>query len=318
MTDASTLQAFESGDVFVGATRIRDAELDDHAGDGRIIQCDRDLNAKGILWVQNTTHLISGLEFAPDGTLWGCDAWSYQLIRVAKNGQQQSNLHVTDRGFAHLVFPGDDTMYLCENWVGEQIPSAINTVLPTLPGEDTKLGDGDLYHCTQNGEILAQLKPEVHGGIRGFIGLSHAELMPDGRTLVYISETGPRIMRYDLADDRQLPDLHRYEEDGRPKCFDMAIDGDGNVVICMGTRIDIIESSGKVLESVSLPGDVRGWSVICADQDPRYMYVANWFTGVLIKLELSTGEVLAETQIEPKCVAGLAQFTWSSESDAQT
>lgn len=99
MTDASTLQAFESGDVFVGATRIRDAELDDHAGDGRIIQYDRDLNAKGILWVQ---------------------------------------------------------------------------------------------------------------------------------------------------------------------------------------------------------------------------YVANWFTGVLIKLELSTGEVLAETQIEPKCVAGLAQFTWSSESDAQT
>ena len=312
------MQAFESGDVFVGATRIRDAELDDHAGDGRIIQCDRDLNAKGILWVQNTTHLISGLEFAPDGTLWGCDAWSYQLIRVAKNGQQQSNLHVTDRGFAHLVFPGDDTMYLCENWVGEQIPSAINTVLPTLPGEDTKLGDGDLYHCTQNGEILAQLKPEVHGGIRGFIGLSHAELMPDGRTLVYISETGPRVMRYDLADRRQLPDLHTYEEDGRPKCFDMAIDGDGNVVICMGTRIDIIESSGKVLESVSLPGDVRGWSVICADQDPRYMYVANWFTGVLIKLELSTGEVLAETQIEPKCVAGLAQFTWSSESDAQT
>ncbi len=312
------MQAFESGDVFVGATRIRDAELDDHAGDGRIIQCDRDLNAKGILWVQNTTHLISGLEFAPDGTLWGCDAWSYQLIRVAKNGQQQSNLHVTDRGFAHLVFPGDDTMYLCENWVGEQIPSAINTVLPTLPGEDTKLGDGDLYHCTQNGEILVQLKPEVHGGIRGFIGLSHAELMPDGRTLVYISETGPRVMRYDLADRRQLPDLHRYEEDGRPKCFDMAIDGDGNVVICMGTRIDIIESSGKVLESVSLPGDVRGWSVICADQDPRYMYVANWFAGVLIKLELSTGEVLAETQIEPKCVAGLAQFTWSSESDAQT
>jgi sugar lactone lactonase YvrE len=292
--------------------------MDDHAGDGRIIQYDRDLNAKGVLWLQNTTHLISGLEFAPDGTLWGCDAWSYQLIRVAKNGQQQSNLHVTDRGFAHLVFPGDDTMYLCENWVGEQIPSAINTVLPTLPGEDTKLGDGDLYHCTQNGEILAQLKPEVHGGIRGFIGLSHAELMPDGHTLVYISETGPRVMRYDLADDRQLPDLHRYEEDGRPKCFDMAIDGDGNVVICMGTRIDIIDGSGKVIESVSLPGDVRGWSVICADRDPRYMYVANWFTGGLIKLELSTGEVLAETQIEPKCVAGLAQFAWSSESDAQT
>ena len=316
MTEVSTLQAFELDDVFVGATRIRDAAVDDHAGDGRIVQYDRDLNAKGVLWVKETTHLISGLEFSPNGTLWGCDAWSYQLIRVARNGQQQSNLHVTDRGFAHLVFPGDDTMYLCENWVGEQVPSAINTVLPTLPGEDTKLGDGDLYHCTQDGEILARFKPEVHGGIRGFIGLSHAELMPDGRTLVYISETGPRVMRYDLADQRQLPDLHRYEEDGRPKCFDMAIDGDGNVVICMGTRIDIIDGSGKVIDSVGLPGDVRGWSVICADRDPRYMYVANWFTGALIKLELSTGGVLAETQIEPKCVAGLAQYAPSSETDA--
>ncbi len=308
MTEVSTLRAFESGDVFVGATRIRDAELDDHAGDGRIIQYDRDLNQKAVLWVQGTTHLISGLDFAPDGTLWGCDAWSYQLVRVANNGHQQANLHVADRGFAHLVFPGDDTVYLCENWVGEQVPSAINTVLPIMPGEAKKLGDGYLYHCTQDGRILAELKPEVHGGIRGFIGLSHAELMPDGHTLVYISETGPRVMRFDLADRRQLPDLHNYEEDGRPKCFDMAIDGDSNVAICMGTRIDIIDSSGKVLESVSLPGDVRGWSVICADQDPRYMYVANWFTGVLIKLDLHNRNVLAETVIDAKCIAGIAQY----------
>ena len=98
----------------------------------------------------------------------------------------------------------------------------------------------------------------------------------------------------------------------------MAIDGDGNVVICMGTRIDIIDGSGKVIDSVDLPGEVRGWSVICADRDPRTMYVANWFTGALIKLELSTGEVLAETQIEPKCIAGLAQFQRPFGSDPQT
>jgi hypothetical protein len=63
-----------------------------------------------------------------------------------------------------------------------------------------------------------------------------------------------------------------------------------------------------VLESVSLPGDVRGWSVICADQDPRYMYVANWFTGVLIKLDLHNRNVLAETVIDSKCIAGIAQY----------
>jgi hypothetical protein len=53
---------------------------------------------------------------------------------------------------------------------------------------------------------------------------------------------------------------------------------------------------------------VRGWSVICADQDPRYMYVANWFTGVLIKLDLNNRNVLAETVIDSKCIAGIAQY----------
>ena len=46
--NTSDIKAFEEGDIFVGATLLNNPE-DDHAGPGRIIQYDGDLNLKGIL-----------------------------------------------------------------------------------------------------------------------------------------------------------------------------------------------------------------------------------------------------------------------------
>ena len=40
------LKPFTSGDIFAGATLLNNPN-DDHAGDGRIIQFDTDLNEKG-------------------------------------------------------------------------------------------------------------------------------------------------------------------------------------------------------------------------------------------------------------------------------
>ena len=59
----STLQTFAPGDVFVGATLLN-STTDDHAGLGRILQFDADLNEKGVLWVEGTTHLVYGLTLA--------------------------------------------------------------------------------------------------------------------------------------------------------------------------------------------------------------------------------------------------------------
>ena len=41
----SDMKAFEKGDILVGATLLNNPE-DDHAGPGRIIQYDSDLNLK--------------------------------------------------------------------------------------------------------------------------------------------------------------------------------------------------------------------------------------------------------------------------------
>ena len=68
--------------MLIGATLL-DNPKDDHAGQGRIIQFDADLNEKGVLWLTGTTHLVYGLGFAPDGTLWAQDPWAWTTVRVS-------------------------------------------------------------------------------------------------------------------------------------------------------------------------------------------------------------------------------------------
>ena len=73
MSEESSLTPFTKGDVFVGATVLNNPD-DDHAGDGRIIQFDENLNQKGVLWTQHTTHLVGGLKFDQNQTLWAFDS----------------------------------------------------------------------------------------------------------------------------------------------------------------------------------------------------------------------------------------------------
>ena len=67
MANVSTIKPFAKGDILVGVTLLNRAD-DDHAGDGRIIQYDSDLNEKGVLWTSGTSHLIAGLRFGPRRT----------------------------------------------------------------------------------------------------------------------------------------------------------------------------------------------------------------------------------------------------------
>ena len=42
------MKPFELGDIFLGCTELID-DIDDHKGNGRILQYDKDFNLKGIL-----------------------------------------------------------------------------------------------------------------------------------------------------------------------------------------------------------------------------------------------------------------------------
>ena len=178
MANVSTMQPFAKGDIFAGATLLNVKE-DDHAGDGRIIQYDSSLNEKGVLWTEGTTHLIGGLSFAPDGTLWAFDSNSFTVIRVSPAGKQLPKIRFADRAFSNITFAKDGTIYLGEHLVGNTVRmrpgTTLGTTLPKLPGSD-RFGDGRLYHFTQDGKLLKEYATPVHGGMPGF--LSKVSLLP--------------------------------------------------------------------------------------------------------------------------------------------
>lgn len=302
---ASSLQPFAPGDVFVGATLL-DNPTDDHAGRGRILQFDADLRPRGVLWTTDTTHLVYGLTFAPDGTLWAQDPWAWVTIRVGPDGRQRETQSFHQRAFSKVHFLPDGNLLFTEALAGDHQPVPLTTRHPPLPGHRTRLGDGFLYVFTPEGELMAIYEPAYHGGASGSMAITHSALAADGRTLFYVSETGPRLMRFCLADGRQLPDLrHGQDADRTMTHFDLSLRPDGTLLVCMGNRLDALTPDGVWLRTYRLPG--FGWAVLDASRE-AFAYVANWFSGEVIKLDLASGQVLATTTIAPKCIAGLAVY----------
>ncbi len=302
---ASTLQPFAAGDVFVGATQLNDP-ADDHAGLGRILQFDADLNEKGVLWVEGTTHLVYGLTFAPDGVLWAQDPWAWTTVLVDTSGRQLPNLQFDMRAFSKVHFMADGTLLFTESLDGDHQPEPLTTRFRPLPGHRSRLGDGDLWRYTTDGELLEIQEPEVHGGMSGSMGVTHSVLSPDQSKLFYVSETGPRLMQFDLLNGRQLTDLRRgTDEDRTMMHFDLSMTPDGTLMVCMGNRVDALTMDGVWLRTWRLPG--FGWSLIDA-RSGTHAYLGNWFSGEVVKLDLATGEVVARVMVAPKCMAGIAQY----------
>lgn len=299
----NTLQPFRPGDVLVGATLLNDPH-DDHAGLGRILQYDADLQLRGQLWVQGTTHLVYGLTFAPNGELWAFDPWAWLTVRVNASGEQLPNRSFAERAFSMVHFAADGSLWFTESLGGDNQPEPLTTRHRPLPGHDTLLGEGGVYHHAADGELLGEFHPEFHGGMSGSMAITHSVVAPDGRTLIYVSETGPRLMRFDLETGEQLADLQRFPDGQREMFFDLALDTREQLLVCRGDRVEALDLDGALLRRYPLEG--FGWSVIgTAAEDSAY--VANWFSGEAVRLDLQSGAIMARANIAPKCIAGLAQ-----------
>lgn len=300
----STLQAFSPGDVFIGATLLNDPD-DDHAGIGRIFQYDADLQLRGQLWVTGSTHLVYGLTFSPEGELWAFDPWAWLAIRVNADGRQLPNRRFASRAFSIVHFAADGSLWFTESLGGENQPEPLTTRHRPLPGHDALLGEAGLYHYSADGELLGEFHPEFHGGMSGSMAITHSVLAPDGRTLIYVSETGPRLMRFDLQTGEQLADLQHYPDGQGQMFFDLTLGRDGTLLVCRGDRVEAMNLDGRLVRRYPLEG--FGWSVI-GTATAGLAYVANWFSGEVARLDLVTGEVTASVSIAPKCIAGLAQY----------
>jgi hypothetical protein len=314
MPDASTMKPFDRGDIFAGATLLNNKE-DDHAGDGRIVQYDRNLEEKGVLWTQGTTHLVGGLKFGPDSTLWAFDSNSFTVIRVSPKGEQLPKIRFADRSFSNITFAPDGNIYLGEHLVGNTVRTRpghpLGTTLPKLPGTD-RFGDGHLFKFTPDGRLLKEYATPTHGGMPGFLGLTGAALAPDARTMLYVSELSDSIRRYDLVNDKPLPNLVTYPPESGDMVLTIMYLPDGRLAhvkanFKQGFFLQTLNDKGEVLRQYALPGP--GWASLGQSIEQDIVLLGNFFTGTVAKFSLASGEIVAkaETGVQ-RSLAGVAQY----------
>ena len=181
--NTSDMKAFEEGDILVGATLLNNPE-DDHAGPGRIFQFDSDLNLKGTLWTDNTTHLVGGLKFDSNKDLWAFDSQNCSAIKVNASGEQIDQSDFGDRSFSNVNFLDNGEVLLGEHLTGDESnnkalegPRKLGTVLPFMPGTE-RYGDGNIYKYSQDGNHIETYETETHGGMPGFLGVTSSAITP--------------------------------------------------------------------------------------------------------------------------------------------
>ena len=314
MTNKSTIQPFEKGDVFAGATLLNNPD-DDHAGDGRIIQYDADLNEKGVLWTAGTTHLIGGLKFGPDGNLWAFDSAAYKVLRISPAGEQLPDIDFGNRSFSSVNFLPNGEFVLGEHLVGKEIrlppDRPLGTTLTIMPGTD-RFGDGHVFRFDMEGNLIKEYATKTHGGMPGFLGCTSATLAPDNRTLVYCSELGTELSRYDIEADEQLPDLINYEADAGEVAITPAYQPDGTLLFVManfkkGFFLQSLAADGSVIRTYETPGP--GWAALGASIEDDTVFIGNFFTGSFMKYDLKSGAQIAsaDTGVQ-RSLAGIAQY----------
>ncbi len=302
---ANKIVPFERGDVVTGCTLLND-KSDDHRGQGRLLHYDGDLKLKNIILLNDTTHIVQGTRFAPDGTLWAFDAFAYKIVRFARNGKRLPNFPAPPKSFAHVNFMPDGSLLMGENFVGDKSRLPLHTTLPFMPGT-RRFGDGHLFALSRKGKVLREYATRTHGGIGGFQGLTASTLLAGGTRIAYTSESGPVIFHYDLVNGKQLPDLVSFPDNSGHFYFDLALDKANRLLVVAGAKLEAFDLNGRPVQTYPLAS--FGWASMSEPITSTHVFATNFFSGEIAKLDLASGKVMASAQTGiNKSLSGAAEF----------
>lgn len=312
----STMQPFAPGDIFLGLTDLNDP-TDDHAGDGRIVQYDADFRKKGELWTEGGRHLVGGLNFGPGGLLWAFNDLSVIHVDPKTGRQLPLSTKFRPRVYRSVNFGPDGSAYLGEHMLAKDPPPGIEKLttirFPRLP--DTGwLGHGRIYKYDRDWNLVREWDVDHCPELTGFKGVTHSTIHPSGRFIAYTAETSKRIMRFDVVNERQMPDLVKYPgDDIRDGNWVIALRyrPDGTLLATRSRTMDLIDEDGRTLREYSL-GDTYGWAEVMPCRDPRHVLLANIWTGIAAKYDLERGEIVATLDTGFKAprrsLAGIAEY----------
>ncbi len=289
-----TMLPFAAGDIFTSCTYLNNP-YDNHAGVGRIVQYDRNFEYKGVLWIPFTSHLIVHLRFDPEGNLWGCDCQGHHVLTVAPSGKLLPEVRYAEVGLASPCFLKDGSLLMADYFNGDTPPPG--TCIRQIPGTGM-IGQGRLYRFRRDGKQLNEWDPETAAEPFNFKGITHMTLHPSEEFVTYTTETGKRVMRFNIKTGEQMPDLKVCPGETKPGVMDrewaiaVAYLADGRLLLTRGETVEVLNEAGEVLRSYALPG--YGWAMIQPGADQKSFVATNFFTGMAAKVDLETGETHGE------------------------
>ena len=278
---------FEPGDIFLAATDVDDRNVDlrNHSGPGRILHHDAALRLRGEL---RTGHvgLVIGLGYdRRHRELLAADPSAHVVSRFAADGSLLEPLPFMPRARIGSVQFLPDGRF-CAG-------------VHSKHGEDPANPQPKLFLCDREASVAEPLNVEIDGGKFRFHAVTHMTLAADGQTLIYVSETGRRVMRYDLAARRQLDDLLVLGADDPRGTYGLACTPDGRVLMATGNGAAMFAADGSQLKTYDIP-ERRGWSRLQLSQDPTRFWLSNFFEGILQQRDVETGALLREHDIGRK------------------
>lgn len=227
--------------------------------------------------------MVSGLGRDPrSGVLWALDPTARTISRVAPDGGLLPRIAIAPgRGLGSIQFLPDGGFVCGEHLSGDRPPF---------------WGDGRLFEFDAEGRLVRLHRPQINGGVSGFLGLTHIALLPDGRTLAYVSETGNTVYRWDVREGRQLAPLY-VREDPPGMVFGLAALAGGDVLVACGTELRRITAQGVAARRYLLP-EGRGWSFLTPSRDGASVWCGDFFGGVIARIDLESGDILASAKFD--------------------
>jgi len=290
-------QPFEAGDIFLAATDVDDqnVNLRAHKGPGRILHYDKDFVLKGELRTGHEGLLVGLAVDQESGTLYAGDPGSKTVTAFGPDGMKIELPFVApQRNIGSLVTGPDRTLLMgVHSKIGEDQP------LPYLYRAGLKTG------------VVESFDVEVSPGPppRGFLCVTSLFIEPDGKTLLYTTEDGRRVMRYDLDAREQRGDFMVLAEDDPRATGGVALDDDGNLLMATSTGAERISPAGETIQKFDVP-ETKGWARMERAADGTSFWLGNFFEGIIQRRDLKSGGLISEHDIGRKySLTAVAEYT---------
>lgn len=271
--------SLDVGDVCIAASySVGEVDIRRNSGEGRVLVYDKDLNLKGALWTDEV-GLIIGLEYCRKSqTLFVSDVSSQTVNRFSCDGLMMAPFPAMQgKSFGVMAVADDGSIVIGEHIKGDKFPF---------------IGGGEIYQFDGDGNAQYHFAADHDPGKFGFHGVTSLQLTDGGKRAIYISETGKRVMQYDLAGGRQLDDLFILPDQDEKSTAGIALTPDGDILMATVFGASLFTPAGETLKEFDIVKE-KGWAAVRMAKEGTAFFIANFFTGRLEKRSLASGNVIA-------------------------